>query len=292
MRKGIFWIASYPKSGNTWFRAFLANYLRDLDVPVDINELDIRIASRRSTFDSTTGLESVLLTHDEAEALRPACYERFAAEAENDIYLKIHDACYEVAPGCPLVSIRGTRGAIHIVRNPLDVAVSLSHFWNMSIDACIAAMEKSNYALCNWTGKPDDQFRQKLFAWGAHVQSWADTLWFPVLTLRYEDMKADPAASFGAALDFLGLARDEKRIAKALRFSSFEELKRQEEGSGFRENNPRSRGRFFRDGRAGGWKDTLSAEQVRRLVSCHGFVMRRFGYLDEIPSELCKGHES
>ncbi len=34
---GLVWLASYPKSGNTWLRAFLHNLLRDEDEPVDIN---------------------------------------------------------------------------------------------------------------------------------------------------------------------------------------------------------------------------------------------------------------
>ena len=36
---GIIWLASYPKSGNTWLRAFLHNLLRDPGRPYDINKL-------------------------------------------------------------------------------------------------------------------------------------------------------------------------------------------------------------------------------------------------------------
>ncbi|MEJ2083836.1 MAG: sulfotransferase, partial [Acidobacteriota bacterium] len=36
---GIVWLASYPKSGNTWLRAFLMNFLDPGKRPVDINQL-------------------------------------------------------------------------------------------------------------------------------------------------------------------------------------------------------------------------------------------------------------
>ena len=39
MSTKIHWLASYPKSGNTWMRAYLANYLMDPDEPVSINDL-------------------------------------------------------------------------------------------------------------------------------------------------------------------------------------------------------------------------------------------------------------
>lgn len=60
---GIYWLASYPKSGNTWFRVFLANLRREKSEPVDINQLDTNgIASARELFDKMIGLEGADLT--------------------------------------------------------------------------------------------------------------------------------------------------------------------------------------------------------------------------------------
>ncbi|MDW3117045.1 MAG: hypothetical protein R8G60_04095 [Roseovarius pacificus] len=39
MKKSIVWLASYPKSGNTWTRAFLANYLANAKNPIGINDI-------------------------------------------------------------------------------------------------------------------------------------------------------------------------------------------------------------------------------------------------------------
>ena len=35
----ILWLASYPRSGNTWLRAFLHNLFRNSAEPYDINRL-------------------------------------------------------------------------------------------------------------------------------------------------------------------------------------------------------------------------------------------------------------
>ena len=55
----IVWLASYPKSGNTWTRAFLTAYLGDEDQAVDINDLEGGpIASSRWFAAGPTGTRS------------------------------------------------------------------------------------------------------------------------------------------------------------------------------------------------------------------------------------------
>ena len=68
--KNIIWLASYPKSGNTWFRIFLTNLLQKHTSPANINELTGGpIASSRQLFDELTGIDSSDLTFDEIEKL-------------------------------------------------------------------------------------------------------------------------------------------------------------------------------------------------------------------------------
>ena len=38
----IIWIASYPKSGNTWVRAIISSFLNSNSNEIDINNLEIR----------------------------------------------------------------------------------------------------------------------------------------------------------------------------------------------------------------------------------------------------------
>ena len=101
----------------------------------------------------------------------------------------------------------------------------------------------------------------------------------PLLTVvRYEDLQADPSAAFRPLPARLGLPADEARLEKAIRFSSFGELARQEASDGFRERSANQK-KFFRSGTTGGWRGVLPAPLVRRMVRELGPVMRRFGYL-------------
>ena len=102
---GIYWLASYPKSGNTWFRAFLRNLQEDGDAPVDINELQTgNIASARGWLDEVLGFDTAELSPDEVERLRPAVYRWSAAHDDGIGYHKIHDAYIQTIDGEPLVS--------------------------------------------------------------------------------------------------------------------------------------------------------------------------------------------
>jgi len=287
--KRIYWLASFPKSGNTWFRIFLKNYLSDDDKPFDINHSlkNDFLASLRELIDKVTGLESSLMTHEEIERLQPAVYAQWSLEATEDRYVKIHDACNEVLPDLPIVSVKGTKGAIYIMRNPLDVVLSFADHMGYGIDKAIEVMKDENSFLCGKKGKPENQVKQRLNGWSGHVASWADARWFPVEIIKYEEMKEDPLTAFGRAIRFLELPYDEARLKKAVFFSEFNELKKQEQEKDFIERSWAS-GAFFRKGEVGQWKVALTPEQIRRIVNDHAAVMKRFGYLDGIDPELLK----
>lgn len=277
---GIYWLASYPKSGNTWMRIFLANYLDGGHQPISINELSTSLAADRSIFDEETGLESSLLSSDESMRLRPFLYERLSVGSEENRYLKIHDACIEAFCGMPVTSIKGTAGALYIIRNPLDVAVSWADFNRKTIDQAISDLGNKDFTLCGKSKRAVKQLLQPLHSWSGHVESWADNPWSPVEIIRYEDMKSDPASTFFRVVDFLNLPFDESRLQKAIAHSEFGKLKKQEQQMSFRESSPFAPV-FFRNGDAGGWRKTLTTEQVGRVVEEHKTVMQRFGYLND-----------
>lgn len=277
---GIYWLASYPKSGNTWFRTFLRNLQEDGAEPVDINDLSTgSIASSRGWLDEVLGFDTADLTQDEVERLRPEVY-RWSLREDEISYHKIHDACTVTSNGEPLISREATLGALYIIRNPLDVAPSTANHWNCSIDEAIKRMGTPNMTFCQSNRSLPSQLRQRLLTWSEHVLSWVDSPQMNCLVIRYEDMQCEPLETFSQAARFLQLPSDTARIVKAIRFSDFRELARQEEEKGFRER-PQHTGRFFRQGQSGGWRSKLTPEQVGRIVADHGAVMRRFGYLDE-----------
>jgi hypothetical protein len=277
----IFWLASYPKSGNTWFRIFLTNLLRDSDIPASINELgEIPIASARIIFDENFGFEASDLTAEEIDQLRPELYCHLAKDCEEPIIMKIHDAYTLTNDDVPLIPAAATAGAIYFVRNPLDVAVSFAHHNDTDYDTVITYMADNTVTLC---GKPErlyNQLRQKLLTWSDHVRSWNDRALFPICLLRYEDMKTKPLESFRQAVRFAGFPHSDAQIEKALDFSKFEVVQQQEESEGFQEKSAVTK-HFFRKGKSGSWREELNEAQVQRIVSDHGEMMQRFGYLDE-----------
>lgn len=278
---GIIWLASYPKSGNTWFRVFLTNLLRDADTPASINELEhTPIASARGIFDNNIGIEASDLTADEIDRLRPELYIHLAENATEPLFMKIHDAYTDVAENMPLIPHTATGGALYFIRNPLDVAVSFAHHSGWDYDTAVSRMADDTFAFCRRPDRLHNQLRQKLLSWNRHVLSWVDAAPFPVCLLRYEDMKSLPLETFKIAVRFAGLPHTREQIQKALEFSSFDVVQQQEEAEGFHEKSPAAN-RFFRKGKIGSWREELNEAQVRRIVHDHREVMQRFGYLDE-----------
>lgn len=274
---GILWLASYPKSGNTWLRIFLTNLRRDREEPADINELDGGpIASARALFDETTGIEASDLTPEEIDRLRPEVYEKVAAAAPEVLYLKVHDAYTFGADGRALLAAAGSR-AIYLLRNPLDVAVAFANHLSRDLDTAIDRMADAEFALAAGTGQLADQLRQRLLSWSAHVLSWVEAP-IPVKVLRYEDLKQQPLETFTQAAQFAGLPADPARVRKAVAFSDFKELQRQEQECGFKEKPPQAES-FFREDGWGVWRREMTPEQAARVIREHREVMQRFGYL-------------
>jgi aryl sulfotransferase len=273
----IVWLASYPKSGNTWVRAFLTNYLDDRSTPADINDLTLGLAaSARHLFDEVVGVEASDLTPDEIARHRPAVYRYLARETNSTIFLKVHDA-FRLPGEAPLFPLDAAQRAVYLIRNPLDVAVSLAHHWRSTTDVVIDRMCRRS-SLSPSGPQLHDQLEQVMLSWSDHVRSWAGAEGLAVFVVRYEDLIRTPQATFGALLDAIGQPVDAARLSRAIEFSSFKTLRGQEEAAGFVER-PTVAHAFFRGGRTGDGRDVLTEAQVARIESAHAEVMREFGYL-------------
>ncbi len=278
--KPLVWLASYPKSGNTWVQIFLENYLANAQEPVNINLLpQVRSSSGRELLDTVFGVSSANFTFDEIDLIRPTAYRKIAQITVGTLFLKTHDAYRYLPDGQPAFPPDVSYGAIYIIRNPLDIVVSYAHFEDKSYQKIVHRMNKPDYQLA---GDPDEavpQVRQRLGTWSSHVQSWVNAP-MPVHIMRYEDMLSDPVEAFHALLCFLGAAEDRERLERALRFSSFKELSSQETMHGFGERVVAD-AHFFRRGTVGEGKAKLEPEVIAQVVQQHGEVMKQFGYATE-----------
>ncbi len=271
----IVWLASYPKSGNTWMRAFLHNLLRNPDQPVPINQLD-RFSlgdSHRFWYAEVANKPLEQLTDAEIIALKPAAHRRMTQAFPDSVFVKTHNRLGR-AYGHPLITPDCTAGAIYMLRNPLDVAVSMAHHYAVGLDQAIAMLNDPNLAPAG----TDLIIPQFLGDWSSHVKSWTATPGAEPKVVRYEDMLARPVETFGAVAGFLGLTPPRERLDKAIAFSSFKVLRAQEATGGFKE---RTIGEeyFFRAGQAGQWRDRLSHRQIDAVVGAHAGEMGRYDYL-------------
>jgi Sulfotransferase domain len=272
---GIIWLASYPKSGNTWLRAFLHNLLRTTDRPYDINRLTDLTGgeSQIGWYLQASGLAKGPIDDKTVQRLRPQVHRMIAGSSPDSVLLKTHNALL-ADDGFPLITLEVTAGAIYIVRNPLDVAISLAHHNASTIDEAIEVMAlKHAHAIGN-----EVTVYELYDSWSAHVASWTAKPSPTLHVMRYEDMVVNPRRSFTAVTQFLGIPAPRERIEKAIRLSSFNVLKEQERRHGFRER-PANVPSFFREGKVGQWKKGLSEAQTARIVAAHREQMARFDYL-------------
>lgn len=284
---GIYWLASYLKSGNTWLRSLLTNYRRQSDCPADINALDGRsLATSRALFDDWVGVESSDMPAEQIAHYRPRLYEHLAASSAEPLFIKIHEAFTYTRDGQPLFPRAATAGVIYLIRNPLDVAVSYAHHEQKPLDDIIRRMRCPTYTMLARTDTVYGQLPQTVSSWSAHVRSWVDLAPLPLHLVRYEDMVRQPVATLRDIVRFAALPLDACRLHKAVAFSRFEVLQAQEVAHGFAEKQPTAPS-FFRQGCIGSWRQELTAPQVQQLIADHGAMMRRFGYLTATDEVVC-----
>ena len=271
----IVWLASYPKSGNTWARAFLHNLLRDPDAPVPLNRLaDFTIGTADARwYEKYCDKPITEVTAEEFAAIRVQVQHDYTQAFPDTVFVKTHNYLGEEAD-VPLITMEYTAGAVYIVRDPRDVCISAAHHFGLTIDKAIQMLG----TLGTRTSGDEANVPEVLSSWSKHVESWTRNPSAGLHVMRYEDMSTDPLKTFGDLARFLGLNPPRERMRKAIKFAEFKTLRRLEEKYGFRERSQNA-DRFFRKGRAGTWKHTLSAEQAARIESEHGEQMRRFGYL-------------
>ncbi|MBT5434019.1 MAG: sulfotransferase domain-containing protein [Alphaproteobacteria bacterium] len=272
----LVWLASYPKSGNTWLRAFLTNLMTNAERPVTLDELGRLTAgdAEPSRYVALAGKPIEALDSATVAALRPRVQAQLAAESAETRFVKTHSALMG-AHGVPSINLQITAGAIYVVRDPRDVAVSFGHHLGRPLDDIIELMGRDNAV----TDSTPAAVSELIGSWSQHVASWTAQTNPALHVVRYEDMLARPQKAFGGIAGFLGLKPPRGRIERAIRHASFKVLRGQEDKNGFRERSEHSDS-FFRAGVAGQWRDVMTPEQIRRIGQQHHEQMARFEYLD------------
>lgn len=273
---GILWLASFPKSGNTWLRVFIENLFRNSAEPVSINELGVvRYGDMMGPlYEKVAGKPLQEMSDAELHALREPLQKSWAQEPQTSI-VKTHNAL-AMHEDRPLIHLECTAGAAYVVRNVFDVTVSYADHYRLTLDDAVEAMTSE---LQTTRTTPVAVF-QVLGTWTDHYRSWHAVENFNPLTLRYEDMVKSPMKAFGSFMRYLGVPKSSERLKRAIKNSSFSVVSGQESKSGFRERVHQSQ-KFFRSGGVGGYRRILSEDHVKRLTERHYDLLLELGYVSK-----------
>jgi hypothetical protein len=278
----IIWLASYPKSGNTWFRSFLTA-LKSEYVAFNINELKTDgIFSGKEQLENVLDIEADFLLPTEIEQFQRIAWNYTAAQSKRNKFVKIHDAFTYIddAQSTTLIPEEATFKAVYFVRHPYDVVPSLANHNGKDIESTVAFFNDPDSAFINVKKKKNfaaNQFYQHLGTWNEHVKSWLERPSFPVHFIRYEDMKMSPFDTFKKAIEFMELDYSDEQIHQALEMTKFENLRKQEEEKGFREKGSKTKF-FFNKGEMNYGKSLLSEQQITHINTVNEEMMKHFGY--------------
>ena len=291
MNKQIFWIASYPKSGNTLLRSILTSIFF-----TENGLFNFSLLKNIPIIESTVNLEFIKTKYPKdynnlhkLEILSK--YWKTIQSKENlgfesdFLFVKTHHALTKTFNNS-FASESCTRGIIYIVRDPRDVVISYAHHFNSSIDESVKKILSTKSAL-------DWEDNQKLFlnkkkpltvlsSWGFNCESWIENPFkCPFLLIKYEDMVANKLEVIEKIVNFFQNNYGFKfnnldiKIKNIIKSTDFELLKQKEAKFGFSEAVGKN---FFRKGTLNQWEDVLSKNQLFDIEKKFYPLMKKIGY--------------
>ncbi|MFN3784608.1 MAG: sulfotransferase domain-containing protein [Spirosomataceae bacterium] len=270
----LIWLASYPKSGNTWLRCFFSALL--FKEKLDLNNLEFNeVFANKGLFSLLVKKNITDFDEQQLERERRKVLDFYLKTKPSPYLLKIHDK-YTISSydNLPIFHTNRPKAAIYIVRNPFDVALSFSRYLGVTIDEIIDRYVCKTGA----TIYMNQRFPRQIGTWQEHLMSWKEQTEIPVIFVRYEDLKINPYQNFKKILSFLELDFSEDKIQDAIRKSDFNTLKCIESIGGFRErlleNVP-----FFHSAEIDRGAKKLSSTQQKKILHQNQDAMKSFGYL-------------
>ena len=291
MTKHIFWISSYPKSGNTLVRAIIASLFFSKDGKFYFDQL-----KHTTQFESRNRLNLIkqinkedFLNLDQLKVL-----SKYWLTLQKKEYMKIKKGFGFVKSHSSYVAIlnnwftnsNNTAGYIYIVRDPRDVAISWAKHANLTFDESINFMLDFNscieWAQANSELPEHIKPRTFLSSWDEHVGSWVNNdLLVPKLILKYEDLVYKKKEALNNIVNFfeknfqISFKLTKIKINNIIKTTDFKELRLQESQIGFEEAQS---GVFFRKGKKNQWKNILNVQQINKLENKFRDFMDKFGY--------------
>ena len=275
----IIWLASYPKSGNTWVRCFLdAYFLGDVDINEMLASSSDDVAHLHQMSD---GSDIAKLPIDIQQLTRPMAMARLVSMHNHTrkgtipLFVKTHQP-HMIANGIELLPECLTKATVYLVRDPRDVLPSYAKHMGCDLDQGLEWMQDKYRTLAG----NENRIGELLSSWDAHVNSYINADTHNVMWVLYEDLLQDPEKYFTKILEHSGVTPDPERVKKAIEVTRLDNLKRQEEKKGFSESSPHAKNQFFGEGGSKN-RAKLSPKHIHRIEKAFGRMMKRIGYLKQ-----------
>ena len=184
----ITWIASYPKSGNTFLRSFLAAYFFS-----DSGKFEFDLLYNILQFPSLKFSKND--SSSKKESAQNWIINQNYFFNNKDAILKTHSTLNEF-DGYKFTTSKQTKGAIYIVRDPRNVILSMSHHYSLTFQESYEKIIDDNASLLEKTYNEDHSNFTFLGSWSNHYKSWRDNKDFKILFIKYEDLEENIESIF------------------------------------------------------------------------------------------------
>ena len=271
----ILWIASYPKSGNTWVRALVSTYLYSEEGEFNFDLLKkIPKFIQEKYFSPLIKLEELKKDPLKITEYWNAAQSRINL-ANQIMFFKTHNACVAYK-GKWFADVTNTKGYIYIVRDPRSVACSKAYHSDLSMEKSVDSLINKNEIGYNGPHK----LVEIPGSWKMNYLSWKKKKKFNGVIIKYEDLIDNAEREFKKILIFLkniiNINIDEKKILKSINSCQFSKLREMENVYGFKEATGN---KFFRTGIKDSWKNDLSKDLRKKIEENFRDEMLELGYL-------------
>ena len=280
----IIWLASYPKSGNTYLRSFLSSYYFS-----DDGKFDFKYLSNIRQFPNIKFSKFKAQNYEDAS--KNWVFNQNAFFNRKNFYLvKTHNCLYPFK-GNEFTTADETLAAIYIVRDPRNVISSLTHHYSLNYEQAYNQMVNESACLAEASVDYDFSNFTYLNSWSNHYKSWKNNSMFEVLFIRYEDLQKEKENIFKKVILFINkltnkdLKIDDAKFLNSIKSTNFSNLKNKELNEGFDERvSSKKTGKiinFFNLGFNNRWQKLLPLDLKEKLNIKFKKELKELNYLYE-----------